>query len=201
MPSAPKLVVTASGTVLQSWVRGAQNRLDLPTLTAYAPGFVEALTQHPAIALTIVADRWIDSDMTTHVVLGRRGGVRVACAGLRSLGTKGQRPRAEFIAHWGESPFDALKLGNDIEGHVNTFASRHNIGDVTCFSLPRMFEGGRRVDEEFWTFEDQFGAHGGIGGEQAQPFVLTSPEDTPAPAQLASTATMYSWLEGLAPPR
>ena len=198
--STPHLVVLASGTVLQAWVRGAPNRLDCQTLTAYAPGFVDAIARHPAIALTMLMDRSIDGVPTSYVLLSHQGGVRVAHTHTTSDGTR-ERPRFELREHWGVSPFEALRLRDGAQELLYAFAARHDVGDITCVARALASEVGCGLDGEFWSFEAQFGAHGGIGGSQARPFVLTLPDDSPSPDERASAASMHLWLERLAPPR
>ena len=195
------LAVTASGTVLQAWVRDTHERQDLHALALRAPGFVEAIARHPAIALTVAADGITDGGDTCVVVFGRDGGVRLVTS-RRSTPDAEHRERPSIvIERWGDCPFAGLGRPDEVVAHVAAFAGRSDLGDVACLAAPTDSAGDIHGHDEFWTFESQSGAHGGLGGDQAWPFLLIPPND-PGPTDLHRGAlAIHWWLESLAPPR
>ena len=195
------LAVTASGTVLQAWVRDTRERQDLHALALRAPGFVEAIARHPAIALTIVADGIAGGGVSHVVVIGRDGGVRLVTNRRSTPGAEFSERPPVVVERWGESPFARLGRPDEVEAHVAAFAGRPDLGDVACLAAPTRSAGDDHDNDEFWTFESQYGAHGGLGGDQARPFLLIPPDD-PGPTGLHGGASaIHSWLESLAPPR
>jgi hypothetical protein len=196
------LAVAASGTVLQAWVESSHVRLGLQDLSRRAPGFVEAITRHPAVQATIVADRLAQGVGRSYVVFGRSGGVRFGPQRYPSHAVHdGLDAPLVIIDRWGDSPLSTIGPPDVIEAHVTAFASRPDIGDVTCLASPVRGRGAPTNSGDFWSFEVQSGAHGGAGGVQTQAFILWPPESPRAPDLTGGAQTLHEWLEVLAPHR
>ena len=200
--SPDDITVAASGTVLQVWVSSARHRLDLRDLTNRAPGLAEAIARHPAVQATIVADGSANTTVRSYIVFGHSGGVRFAHR--RHPAAAGMEVHSEVgvVERWGVSPFAPLGAPlREVEAQIGAYASRADIGDVTCIASPRKPRIGGRGDTNYWTFESQSGAHGGTGGDQSRPFVLLPPGAPGALNLSGGAVAMHEWLETLAPPR
>ena len=196
-----QLAVFARGSLLQAWVRDTGERQGLNTIASRAPGFVEAISRHPAIALTIAAESTRRDEGSGYLVVGRDGGVRLATRHRLPPGSEGTRQPPVVVERWGSSPFAGLGPPDEVEAHVAAFAERQDIGDIACLAAPTCGLSETQGDAEFWAFESQYGAHGGIGGDQGRPFVLIPPDDSGPPDNHGGAPSIHKWLESLAPPR
>lgn len=200
--SGGDLVVAASGTVLQAWVASSHVRLGLQDLSRRAPGFVEAITRHPAVQATIVADSLAQGAGSSYVVFGRSGGVRFGrqCSASHPVQCNHDAPLV-VVDRWGDSPLRTIGPPEEVEAHLNAFAARPDIGDVTCLASPARGRSASTTFGDVWAFEVQFGAHGGVGGVQTQAFILWPPDSPVAPDVSGGAQALHEWLEVLAPHR
>jgi hypothetical protein len=201
MKSLPSLAIAPSGTILQAWIRSCPDRQSIEALSNYAPGFVEAISKHPSLTITIVSDHQLRTQEESYLVFGRSGGARLAYRDGQLLSKPGKRRAPVVVDLWGDSPFAELGPTDEVEAHVAEFASRPDIGDITCLARPVEHGSTRGSDHEFWAFESQFGAHGGTGGEQSCPFILAPPDALPLPSGAEGAAALHEWLEAMAPER
>ena len=148
----PEVTVMASGCLGLISFPRIEGRATLEQLDDRYPGLVEALRTHPGIGFVLV-----HSDRHGAVVLGRSG-----TNYLDETRIEGDDPLASF------GPNAAL--------HVKRTDTFPHCQDIMVNST---YWAG--VDEVA-AFEELCGSHGGMGGTQSHPFIL-SPSDFDPPAQ------------------
>ncbi len=166
------VVVLASGNLGLISFTKIEGRASAETLTARYPGLLAGLAQHPGIGFVLV-----HSD--------ELGPLAVGGAGIRYLvddRVEGEDPLADF--------------GPNCADHLRRTSSFANAPDilVNSFYDPHADEGA--------AFEELIGFHGGLGGEQSQPFLLF-PSTFPAPDEpIVGAAGVHhlfkGWLAGIA---
>ena len=163
------MVVLASGNLGLISFTDIAGRATLEQLAARHPGLVASLAEHPGIGFVLV-----HSEEAGSMVIGG--------AGARFLSddhVDGEDPLAPF--------------GPNAADHLRRTDAFDNVPDllVNSFYDPAADEGA--------AFEELIGFHGGLGGDQARPFVLF-PADLPVPddADLVGAASIHhlfkSWL-------
>ena len=142
----PDVVVASSGNLAHVYFTNAPDRMTDEAIEARHPGLIEALARHPGIGALLVR-----SAAGHALVLGPHGRVDLTAAQ-----TDGSGPLA------GLGPRAAENLRN-LEGFTTA-------GDLILLGAVD------RVSGEVTGFEELIGSHGGLGGWQGEPFIL-SPAD------------------------
>jgi putative membrane protein len=145
-PEEPEVIVCTSGNLGLIYFTEEHERLTLDAISADYPGVIEGLVQYPGVGFIVVS--------STHagpIVIGREG-VRYLDGGR----VTGHDPLAAF--------------GSRAAGHLSRVAGFANTGDIIVNSVFDPSTG------EVAAFESQVGSHGGLGGEQTQPFLLAPAE-------------------------
>jgi uncharacterized membrane protein YvlD (DUF360 family) len=168
------VVVLASGNLGIVWFPDIEGRADLETISRRHPGLVAGLARHPGVGFVMVRSAEL-------------GAVVIGGSGIRYLSddrVEGLDP----LEHFGPNAADHLR-------RTDSFVNAPDIL-VNSFFDPHADEGA--------AFEELIGFHGGLGGEQAQPFVLY-PATFGAPAEpvVGATAVHHlfkGWMEAMRQP-
>jgi len=158
--------VLGSGNLGLVYLMDEQRRLTLEEIDARHPRLIQSLREHPHVGWVLVR-----SELRGPVVLGG-GGARY----LADDTVEGEDPLAPF------SPTAARHL-------LRTDGFEH-VADIMVGSFydPDLEAG--------CAFEELISFHGGLGGPQTRPFVL-SPVDLPYPAEpLIGAASIHGLLRG-----
>jgi len=165
------VVVCASGNLGMIYFARDAGRVDFERLAASHPRLIEGLVAHPGIGFVMAQSREYGA-----LVVGR-GGVRY----LETGKVDGTDPLLDY--------------GEHAAGHLRTLSGYPQCADLVT---------NGRFDPDTGTvvtFEDQVGAHGGLGGDQTEPFVLF-PAHWPISKDLRSPLDIHrafcSWRERLA---
>ena len=167
----PEVTVMASGCLGLISFPRIEGRATLEQLDDRYPGLVEALRTHPGIGFVLV-----HSDKRGAVVLGRSG-----TNYLDERRIEGDDPLASF------GPNAAL--------HVKRTDTFPHCQDIM-------------VNSTYWTavdevaaFEELCGSHGGMGGTQNHPFILSPSDWTPPSQQIVGAENVHlqfvRWLVDL----
>jgi putative membrane protein len=149
-PEDADVVVLASGNLGLITFTDIEGRGDIETISARHRGLVRGLAEHPGIGFVMIRSR-------------EYGAMVIGASGIRYLSDD----RVE-----GVDPL--LPFGPNAADHLRRTDSFVNTPDilVNSFFDPHADEGA--------AFEELIGFHGGLGGEQTQPFLLyPSVFDTP----------------------
>ena len=167
----PRAAVINCGPLSQIWVKEVDRRLDLREIEEICPGFLDALVQHPAVAVVVGRE---DEKIVARSARG------VAYLHLLPNGPddlKGDlRSAVEHIE--GENPFDGFEEPDVAAAQVAGFASMDACGDVICLAAlftPQSLHDatpGAAGRTHVYAFESQLGTHASIGGDQSYPFVI-----------------------------
>ena len=170
----PDVVVASSGSLAHVYFTSQPDRMTDIAIEKRFPRLIEGLARHPGIGALIVR-----SASGTPLVVGPQGRLDLAAAHREDpdpLGAYGPRA-AENLLH-----LDGLS----------------NVGDLILLGAVD------RVSDEVTGFEELIGSHGGLGGWQAEPFILcpvTLPltEGLPigAPAVYRQLKAWQAQLEGI----
>jgi uncharacterized membrane protein YvlD (DUF360 family) len=168
-----EIIVLGSGNLGLVYLMESQDRLTLEEIRARHPDLMPALSEHPHVAFALVR-----SAADGPLVLGAGGSRRLA-DGL----VDGRDPLAGF-------PPNAAR-------HLRRTDGFPHVADIVVNSF---FD---PVTEEGCAFEELISFHGGLGGPQAQPFILhpahLAPPDEPLVGTEAVHRLLRSWratLEG-----
>jgi len=172
--SAADAIVLASGNLGLVSFPDIDERAGLEAIQRRHPGLVGALASHPGIGFVLVR-----SESLGPLAIGP-GGIRY----LVDDRVEGSDPLAPFGAHTAD--------------HLRRTDAFHNAPDllVNSFYDPDADEGA--------AFEELIGFHGGLGGEQAQPFLLypatfTAP-DGPVVGAAAVHHLFKRWIVDMSAP-
>jgi uncharacterized membrane protein YvlD (DUF360 family) len=168
---ADAAVVVGSGNLGLVYITGSDHRLTVEELERRYPGMVGALVNHPGVAAVLV-----HSAARGGLVLGKRGVRQLADDAIQ-----GDDPLA---------PFGALAFAS-----LRREEAMQHAPDVLLISQYDPDLG------EVAAFEELIGSHGGLGGQQTEPFILYPADwelDEPVPV---GAPTIYRnlrrWLEGI----
>lgn len=145
-------IVLASGNLALISFPDREERLTREQIERRHPALLRTLANHPGIGFLLVR-----SEEHGSVVLGP-GGAEVPVAELDDLDDKGP------LAVFGSGAAEAVR-------RTDSFP---HVADIMVNSMHDPLTG------EVHAFEEQIGSHGGLGGEQSQPFLL-SPLDLSPP--------------------
>ena len=167
----PDVVVASSGSLAHVYFTSQPDRMSNEAIETHYPGVIEALASHPGIGLLLVR-----SAAGHALVLGQHG-----CLDLNADKPDGSDPLVAY----------GLRAADNLR-HLNGFA---NVGDLILLGAVDGPSG------EVTGFEELVGSHGGLGGEQAEPFILT-PEtlkltDDPPVGAPALYSQLIAWREQL----
>lgn len=165
------VIVCPSGNLGHVYFRDSPGRLSLEEMTVRYPRLISSIVSHPGIGFVMV-----HSYLYGAVVIGRWG-----INYLDSGSIDGVDPLSDFGEH---APAQLKRL--------DTFA---NAGDLVINSV--YFTGTGQVA----AFEDLVGSHGGLGGDQMNPFVIY-PSSWRRPEQeidspVALNSVIRQWLADL----
>jgi uncharacterized membrane protein YvlD (DUF360 family) len=164
-------VVVGSGNLGLVYLTGHDRRLTVEDLEALHPGMISTLVQHPGVGAVLVR-----SAARGGLVLGKRGVRR-----LINDEVEGEDPLRPFGPHALMSlrREDAMDHAPDL---LLLSQCDPELGEVAAF-------------------EELIGSHGGLGGQQTEPFILHPAEwelDEPVPIGApAIYRNLRRWLEGI----
>jgi uncharacterized membrane protein YvlD (DUF360 family) len=163
----PDVVVTASGNLALVSFPAIPGRATMPTINAAHPGLIDGLARHPGVGCVMVR-----RDDRASVVLGARGSIDVA---------SGETEGADPVAPFGPRALEGLKR----------LDAMRECGDLVIVSQFDPASG------EVAAFESQIGSHGGLGGKQAEAFILHPTDwrvDGPVIGAAAVHAQLRAWV-------
>lgn len=166
----PDVIVAASGNLANVYFPQIEGRATLEEIVALHPGLVRGLATHPGIGFVLVRS-------------AARGPVAIGARGLHLL-ADGEVIGEDPLAVFGPHTADNLRR---LDGFTHT-------GDLLINSA---FDPST---EEIVPFEDQVGAHGGLGGAQTRAFVLypaeleSAPEPVSVVGAEAVNALLHRWI-------
>ena len=142
LASADDVLVMASGNLALVYLTGREQRATLEDVEGMCPGLVERIVAHPGIGFVLVR-----TEAARSVVIGRDGHTWL---------DDGHVDGVDPLSTYG---VNALR-------HVRRHDQFRHIPDLLLVSTydPEL--------DEVEAFEELIGSHGGLGGEQSQPFVL-----------------------------
>ena len=168
---APEPVVLASGNLGLVSFPGVPHRMTREEIDRLHPALLRTLAHHPGIGFLLVA-----SEEHGSVVLARDG-VEVPVAEL-----------AEADGRADEGPLAVF--GPGAAAAVRRTDGFPHVADIMVNSMYDPATGAVHA------FEEQIGSHGGLGGDQALPFLLW-PRELPAPpAELVGAEAVHQVLRG-----
>jgi hypothetical protein len=154
--AAPDVVVASSGSLAHVYFTSHPGRMTEEAIEARYPGLMTGLARHPGIGAVMVR-----SAAGHTLVVGRVG--RLDKTG-HGAGTGGEPAGVDPLANYGSRAVENLL-------HLDAMA---DAGDLILLGAVDPDSG------EVTGFEELIGSHGGLGGWQAEPFILS-------PAALALT--------------
>lgn len=161
-----ELKVLGSGSLGLVYLPGDDRRLTSEEIDERYPGLVDGLRQHPGVGFVLVRSQRLGA-----VVLGPNGH-RVLADGTVS----------------GDDPLDAF--GESAAAKIARVDQYPHVADLMV---------NARYDperDEVYAFEHQVGSHGGLGGQQTQPFILCPVDLTPPPDRVDGPAAVHRILKG-----
>jgi len=170
-PEEGSAVVVGSGNLGLVYLTGHDHRLTVEELETMHPGMISTLVQHPGVGAVLVG-----SAARGGLVLGKRGVRR-----LVDDAVEGEDPLAPFGEHAVMSVRreDAMDHAPDL---LLLSQCDPELGEVAAF-------------------EELIGSHGGLGGQQTEPFILHPTEwelDEPVPIGApAIYRNLRRWLDGI----
>ena len=158
-------VVCASGNLGLVYLPETEERLELERIAVLHPGLIEGLAGHPGIGFVVVK-----SEAHGTVVVGG-GGIRHLADGR----VEGRDPLAGY--------------GPRAADHLRRLDRFPHVGDIVVNGAWDPLTG------EAMAFEEQIGSHGGLGGPQTEPFIL-SPADWEAGDEIVGPVAVHELLAG-----
>ena len=137
------VVVCSSGSLAHVYFTGRPGRVSCETIETRYPGLIEALAHHPGIGALVVR-----TDAGHALVVGAHG--RVDLSAVESADS-------DPLADYGPRAAENLL-------HLKGFP---NAGDLILLGAVD------RESGEVTAFEELIGSHGGLGGWQSEPFILS----------------------------
>lgn len=163
-----QVVVCCSGNLAHIYLQKGQQALSLEEIDIMHPGLIPGLLGHPGIGFVLV---------------------RSAHRGLLILGRSGLRAVSSGVVE-GDDPLQYFHHPQRACRQLARLAGFSHSGDLVVNSA---VEG-----EKVFSFEDQRGSHGGLGGPQNHPFLACPVDLTPA-GSAASPVELYHVLRPLNP--
>lgn len=136
------IIVLASGNLANAYFPYAEKQLSYREIEGLYPGFCNALIAHEGVGLLVVR--------------GENGPFALGKSGQRNLVT-GEVSGSDPLLMYGDADKRAAQLLR--------LAEFPDVGDVIVISS--VYEDGTVA-----AFEELIGSHGGIGGEQTEPFIM-----------------------------
>ena len=140
--AAPDVVVASSGNLAHVYFTSRPDRMTDMAIATRYPHLIEGLARHPGIGALMVR-----SESGSPLVFGPGGRLDLAIAHPESLA---------WLAPYGPRAAENLL-------HLDGFS---DVGDLILLGAVDP------VSEEVTGFEELIGSHGGLGGWQAEPFIL-----------------------------
>lgn len=138
----PDVVVASSGSLAHVYFTSEPGRMTAETIDTRYPGLIDALAHHPGIGVLVV---------------------RSADGRARALGPNG---RLELSSGEPDGIDPLADYGPAAAENVRRLEAFPNAGDLILLGA---FD---RVSGEVTGFEELVGSHGGLGGWQAEPFIM-----------------------------
>jgi hypothetical protein len=161
-----EIIVLASGNLGLVTFTDVEGRADAETIRRLHPGLIEGLASHPGIGFVMVRSSEL-------------GALAIGGSGIRYLSDD----RVEGIDPL--TPF-----GPNAADHLRRTDSFTNAPDILVNSF---FD---PVADEGAAFEELIGFHGGLGGEQAQPFLLYPSVFDPPTEPIVGAAAVHAIFKG-----
>ena len=161
----PDVVVASSGNLAHVYFTSRPDRMTDATIEARYPHLIEALAAHPGIGALLVR-----SASGHALAVGPHGRLDL---------TAGQPDVSGLLADYGPRAVENLL-------HLDGFA---NAGDLILIGAID------RVSLEVTGFEELIGSHGGLGGWQADPFILCPPTLRLTEGPLVGAPAVYRQLK------
>ncbi len=168
-PEHPTTVVCISGCLAHVYLRGRQRPALLQEIEAELPGLVERLASHPGIEF--VAAR-----------LAPGAAVVIGADGVTDLGSGDVRGEADPLGPYTDRQHWARELARLMECPSS--------GDLVLNGA--LLPGGGVV-----VFEEQVSSHGGLGGNQTDPFVVAPASPALRKGDLGSPEALHAALMAL----
>jgi hypothetical protein len=159
------IVVLASGNLGLVYGTRIEQRASMEQIETFYPGLLDGLAQHEGIGFLLV-----HSEIHGPLVIGSEG---------RNYLQNGRVEGCDPLADFGPNASLHLRRNNGFPDAPDIY--------VSSFYDPETEEGA--------AFEEQIGFHGGLGGDQTQPFLLC-PSDLPLPdAPLIGSEALHRVLK------
>lgn len=166
-PPEAKAVVCVSGCLAHIYFTGHGEPLPLEEIVERYPGLVEGLARHPGVGFVAAARLFGDA-------------VAVTDDGIRNLITGERGGHRDPLAPYGEPDRWA--------GELAQLLSFRDSGDLVV-------NGAWLADRQrVVVFEEQISSHGGIGGPQTEPFLVTPAWWTVGPMDLESPEALHRFV-------
>jgi hypothetical protein len=195
--NAPRVTVINCGPLSQIWIKENETRLSLDEVEALCPGFVQALVDHPAVAIVV------GRDGDTIEVRSAKGSARLRALPEGSDAAGNDPDEDVVLSIEGENPFLGFEEPAIAARQVAAFGSMDATGDVICLAslfIPDMLRDttpGAARRTHVYTFENQLGTHASIGGDQSYPFLML-PAHIPFDGnRIVSATQMYPLLKSI----
>ena len=160
-----KVVVCASGNLGLVYFTDWLERMSLEEIEANYPGLIEGLVGHEGIGFLMVHSR-----QHGPIVMGKSG--------------------IHYLENEHVEGTDPLKnLGINAANHLRCMDSFPHIGDIVVNS---MYD---PATEEVAAFEELVGSHGGLGGQQTEPFLMFPSEWEEECPQIVGAIEMHELLK------
>jgi len=160
------VVVLASGNLGLVSFPNIEGRASMETMASEYPGLIKGLTEHPGVGFLLVMSETF-------------GPVAIGVGGIRYL----DDDRVE-----GEDPL--VQFGPNTADHLRRTSSFNNAPDILLNSFydPSTDEGA--------AFEELIGFHGGLGGAQAEPFLMYPTTFVSPEGPIVGAASIHHILKG-----
>ena len=166
-PPDTKAVVCASGCLVHIYFTGHPEPLPLEEIIERYPGLIEALVRNPGVGFVAAARQFGDA-------------VAITDDGIRNLITGERGGSRDPLAPYGEPDRWA--------GELAQLLSFGDSGDL-------ILNGAWLAEQQrVVVFEEQSSSHGGVGGPQNRPFLVTPAWWTVGPMDLESPEALHRFL-------
>ncbi|MFQ5511222.1 MAG: phage holin family protein [Candidatus Krumholzibacteriia bacterium] len=171
--AAGNVVVCPSGNLAHVYFTEVPDRLPTEYVIEKYPALLGGLVSHPGVGFVITTNR--DGEL---MMMGKEG--------MRRL-------RSGHVE--GSDPLSAYTNGSDDRGTIDALVQMSgypNAGDLVV-------NGAIRPDGSVVSFENQRGTHGGLGGEQTEPFIIYPRRFRGKRDQVSDPVDVHDFIMGLLP--
>ena len=161
------ILVLASGNLSNVYFSFTNHRTSYDEIDTIYPGLILKLSEHPGVGLIIVLQNG------RNIAYGKSGSIDLETGVILS----------------GENPLLLFGKPEVRRKQLQYLASFENIGDLIIFSP--VYEDGTVA-----SYEELIGSHGGLGGQQTDPFIFCD-KDISIPDNIINSREVYSVLQGI----